>query len=122
MTIREQSFILEGKTVQEARDSFDAADIDFFDEVLCNVCEKIIDSKNHCSCQQTEKKEEGKLYVCTEEDCIHETFWTFEDLKEKGEPVCPNDDTDLVQACDNCGEPEDDDGRCSCSNKDALGV
>ncbi|MCP6727394.1 MAG: hypothetical protein KJI69_05295 [Patescibacteria group bacterium] len=53
----------------------------------------------------------GQLYVCTVEGCGHETFWTFEDVRGKGEPVCPNDDTDLVQACDGCGYPKEN---CDC--------
>lgn len=50
LTIPEQHFILEGKTLQEARDSFDAANIDFEDEVLCDTCEKSEDADGRCSC------------------------------------------------------------------------
>lgn len=63
-----------------------------------------------------------KLYVCPKEGCDYETHWTFDDVRTKGEPVCPNCDEDLVQACEICHKPEDDDGRCNCTNKDAHGI
>lgn len=65
---------------------------------------------------------EGQLYVCPLDDCEYKTHWTFEDIRDKGEPVCPNDDEDLVQGCHACEMPVDDDGRCKCTNKDAYGV
>lgn len=66
--------------------------------------------------------EKSQLYVCPLEDCEYTTHWTFEDIREKGEPVCPKDDEDLVQGCYACEKPVDEDGRCGCTNKDAHGA
>ena len=113
LTVPEQHFILEGKTHQEAIDSFDEANLDFYDEEICSEYEKV---------KTPEIIVEDNLYVCPNEECEYETHWTFNDIANKGEPVCPNDDEDLVPGCDVCHKPKDEDGRCGCTSKDAHGI
>lgn len=121
LTIPEQSFVLEGENLQAARDAFDPADIDFSDEIVCDTCEEVPVVISRCACNP-EKKVESKLYVCPTEKCTYNTYWSFEDMKDKGEPICPYDSEDMVQGCDVCKKREDDDGRCGCTNEDAHGV
>ena len=56
LTIPEQSFILEGKNAQAARDSFSPADINFYDEVLCDICEQLEDADGRCGCTNKDSK------------------------------------------------------------------
>ena len=65
---------------------------------------------------------DDQLYVCPLDNCEYKTHWAFVDVREKEELVCPNDNEDLLLACYSCEKPIDEDGRCSCTNKDAYGV
>ena len=38
-------------------------------------------------------KEETKTWICPE--CKHKEEWGYKELAEKGEPVCPECDTDM---------------------------
>ena len=80
---------------------------------------KTICDKEYKEESSKRKEESGKTYVCPNEECDFNTFWTMSDVKDKGEPVCPTDDEELVQGCGICFKPEDDDGRCGCTNQDA---
>lgn len=43
-----------------------------------------------------EKEQKGLIYRCPE--CKFETLWTLEDFADRGEPVCPDDDSDMKRA------------------------
>ncbi len=94
-------------------EGYDTSDVN--DETMQKVADGMAESFNENDYSTTmqimadylkiPKKPENPLttFVCGE--CEHKEYWDADTMAEKGTPVCPDDDEDMVKVkdCGNCG-------------------